>query len=171
MIAIQSRPATAGFTLIELMLVVAIVGVLAALAAPAMRQLILTQYVRAGATDLQTALFFARSEAVKRAGCVSVIPTSSAWQNGWSVKAESAPGACDGGGATLRSQSALSDQLSSMSGSTIIYQSNGRLQNSTTPTITFKTSMTTIPARCVVVDLSGRPSVVYAGDSTSDSCS
>src|SRR5205823_5036281 len=127
--------------LIELLITVTIVGVLASIALPSMRELILTQYVRSGASDLQTALFFARSEAIKRACNVDVAPLSSAWQNGWTVKLQNTGGSCDG--SVLRNQNPLSDQLSSMSGSTITYQSNGRVVTAPTP-IMFTTSDTKV---------------------------
>ena len=151
-----------GFTLVELVVTVTIVGVVAALAVPSMRQLYLTQQVRGAAADLQSTLYYARSEAIKRAVDVRVIPTSNDWRQGWIIQLAS-------GGAALRSQSALSDQLSAVAGGTVTYRSDGRL-TAVPGAIAFRTSDTSIEARCVIVDLSGRPSVVYASDSASDGC-
>jgi type IV fimbrial biogenesis protein FimT len=153
------RAASGGFTLIELLTVLTVVAVLLTIAIPSFRELILTQYVRAGASDLQTALYFARSEAIKRAGSVEVVPTSSKWEKGWTVQVA-------GGGDVLRKQNALSDQVASMSGSTITFLNNGRATAATTPipAIVFQTSNPKVIARCVAVDLSGRPSVVYDTD-------
>ena len=152
-----------GFTLVELVVTVTIVGVIAALAVPSMRQLYLTQQVRGAAADLQSALYYARSEAIKRAVDVRVVPTSNDWRQGWIVQLAS-------GGAALRTQAALSDQLSAMSGSTTLtYRNDGRL-TAVPGAIAFRTSTTSIEARCVIVDLSGRPSVVYASDSATDGC-
>jgi len=144
-----------GFTLIEMLIVVTIVGVLAGLAIPAMKRLVLTSNVRSAASDLQTTLFFARSEAIKRAVNVSVVPTSSAWTSGWTVQLPDA--------SVLRTQTALSTNLTSVSGSTITYQANGRL-TALPSQIVFKSAETTIPARCIKIDLGGRPSVVYDTD-------
>jgi type IV fimbrial biogenesis protein FimT len=144
-----------GFTLIELVITVTIVGILASLAIPSMHRLILTQYVRSGADELQTSFFFARSEAIKRAVNVSIVPTGGAWTGGWKVQLAD--------NTVLRQQNALSPNLTSISGSTIIYQLNGRL-TALPGQIVFQTSDTTIPARCVRVDLSGRPSVTYDTD-------
>ena len=158
----------AGFTLIELMITVTIVGILAAVATPSLRELILTQYVRSGAADLQSAFYVARSEAIKRACNVNVTPVGADWQQGWTVQVDTIAGSTSCDGSVLRKQDTLSDQLSSISGSAVIYQSNGRLSAGTAPSpIKFTTSNTKVPARCVVLDLSGRPSVVYGSSSTS----
>lgn len=158
------RRRNAGFTLVELVITVTIVGILGALALPSMRQLIQTQNVRSGASELQAALFFARSEAIKRAALVDVVPTGGKWEGGWIVQIN--------GGATLRTQSALSGQLTTMTGSTLTYRGDGRLNAGSTPSpIVFRTSDTSVTARCVVVDLGGRPSVIYDTNGVpSDGC-
>ncbi len=55
-----------GLTIIELMVALAVLGVLVTLAAPAMSDMILVQRVRSINADLVTDLQFARSEAVSR---------------------------------------------------------------------------------------------------------
>jgi type IV fimbrial biogenesis protein FimT len=59
-------PHERGLTVIELMVVIAVVGVLLALAAPSMRGLIAAQRVRGINTELVTDLQYARSEAARR---------------------------------------------------------------------------------------------------------
>jgi type IV fimbrial biogenesis protein FimT len=59
-------PLTAGFTLVELMVVVALMAVLLALVAPSVRQLLAAQRVQSINAELVTNLQFARSEAVRR---------------------------------------------------------------------------------------------------------
>ncbi|GAB2489272.1 type IVa pilus pseudopilin TppE [Comamonas humi] len=67
----QHQAAT-GFTAIELMVVVAILAILAALAGPSFNGLIERWRVRQAVEGLQSALYYARSEAIKRGGSVSL---------------------------------------------------------------------------------------------------
>jgi type IV fimbrial biogenesis protein FimT len=87
----------AGFTAIELMVVVSIVAILAALAAPSFTTLVENWRVRELAEQLQATLYYARSEAIKRGGQVVIqkIPNNTngcssatvtnAWDCGWVV--------------------------------------------------------------------------------------
>ena len=151
------RDKHAGFTLTELLITVSIAAILLTLAVPSFTNLILTQNVRAGATDLQTSLIFARSEAIKRAESVSMIPTGGNWKNGWTVQLAD--------GTVLRNEAPLNAELGSMSGSTISYQSDGHLPPPAPRTIKlYMPANSQITARCLVVDLSGRPSLLVDSD-------
>lgn len=85
-----------GFTIIEIMVVVAILGVLASLAAPSFGPVIERWRVRDAAESLQSALFYARSEAIKNGGNVTLLRTpngdgctnataTTQWGCGWTV--------------------------------------------------------------------------------------
>jgi type IV fimbrial biogenesis protein FimT len=74
-----------GFTLIELMIVVAMLIVVLSLAAPMMRGFVLAQRTKAVAQDLMSDLLLARSEALTRNAVVDVIPAGADWRSGWTV--------------------------------------------------------------------------------------
>ena len=94
-------PASRGFTAIELMVVVAILAILAALAAPSFTPLIENWRVRQATGDLQSTLYYARSEAIKRGGGVVLrrnpqntdgcqeADTTQKWGCGWFVVLDS----------------------------------------------------------------------------------
>ena len=74
------KRAQAGFTLLELMVVVAIVGVLMAVAIPAMGNFIRNGRITAAANDVMAALHFTRSEAIKRRQPVTLCTSANAVQ-------------------------------------------------------------------------------------------
>jgi type IV fimbrial biogenesis protein FimT len=83
-----------GFTLIELMIVVAIAAILLSLAAPTFREMLVKRSVQAAGETLASDMRFARSEALKRsartvicqsadgAKCSAVVGS---WSDGWIV--------------------------------------------------------------------------------------
>ena len=87
-----------GFTAIELMVTVAILAVLAAIAAPSFKPLIERWQVRQASEELQSTLYFARSEAIKRGGGIVIQRNASSdgcttsstdlWDCGWVVFAD-----------------------------------------------------------------------------------
>ncbi|WP_290870676.1 GspH/FimT family pseudopilin [Aquabacterium sp.] len=96
----SSRARWRGFTLVELMVTLAIVVILATVGVPAMSQFLVTQRAKADADSLAAALRLARTEAVKRSGPVSICPlpanfnpaspacvstTTTDWSHGWMV--------------------------------------------------------------------------------------
>ena len=72
------KRAQAGFTILELMVVVAIVGVLMAVAVPPMRDFIRNGRITAAANDVMAALHFTRSEAIKRRDPVTLCTSANA---------------------------------------------------------------------------------------------
>jgi len=69
-----------GFTLIEALIVVAMVAILAALAAPSFNTMIANQRLSSAAQELQTLLQFARAEAVYKRTPSSVTASGQTWQ-------------------------------------------------------------------------------------------
>lgn len=88
-----SRSVQAGFTLVELMVTISILGILAALAAPSFSDSIKRYRVNAIKDDLIASMQIARSEAIRRGLPVFLIRTTncgatlttSEWTCGWSV--------------------------------------------------------------------------------------
>jgi type IV fimbrial biogenesis protein FimT len=82
-----------GFTLIELMVTIAIAAVLAGLAAPSFRELIASNRLKSHTSALHSSLLQARSEAIKRNSRVvlckspdgATCVTTGDWQQGWVV--------------------------------------------------------------------------------------
>jgi len=87
------RSSQNGFTLMELMVGIAVVAILAGLAAPNFRVFINNNRVTAAQNDLVAALNLARSESVRRSTTVSVCSstdgascaTKNDWPSGWIV--------------------------------------------------------------------------------------
>lgn len=71
-----------GFTLIEVLVVIALLGIVTALAAPGFASLVQSNRVQAAAGELQRALYYARSEAMSR-GVNVVVTTEPEDTNGW----------------------------------------------------------------------------------------
>jgi type IV fimbrial biogenesis protein FimT len=155
------RPA--GFTIIELMVTVAIAGILAAYGLPELRILITNQRVRGVTTDLVAALIYARSEAIKRNAQVSLVPNGGAWASGWTVQVS---------GTTLRAQDPLTGVTATGPVGNVIYRGNGRLPGSSQILFTFRSSqMSQVTMRCVVIDASGRPTIMMDKDAdTTNGC-
>jgi len=105
-----------GFTLIEMMITIAISAILLSLAVPSFQDLIIKNRIGTEANDLVVDLALARSEALKRGARVSVCTstngtscTASSWTAGRLVFTDTGTaGALDGTDAILRVAGALS---------------------------------------------------------------
>jgi type IV fimbrial biogenesis protein FimT len=77
-----------GFSLIELLAVLAIASILLAAGAPGLRQLIQAQQLKAASGDLFAAIGLARAQALARGEIVTVLPKGAGgadWGRGWTV--------------------------------------------------------------------------------------
>lgn len=77
----------AGFSAIELMLVLAISAILLGAGVPFLRGLMQNQKITAAANDFFAAIHLARSEAIQRGARVDLVPANDAgdWAGGWIV--------------------------------------------------------------------------------------
>lgn len=77
-----------GFTLIEVMVVIAILGVLASMAAPSFRSIIERWQVKSTTESLVSSIYLARTEAMKRGGGVQLARgcDSGGWECGWVIR-------------------------------------------------------------------------------------
>lgn len=138
-----------GFTLPELMTVLAVMAILGAIAAPAYGNWVAAMRARSTGTDLHTALTLARSEAIKRNAEVTLAPAASGWLAGWSI---AAPGV-----ATRVLHSHPAPAVATITGpDSVTYLANGRVKGTTLPSFEI-TGKSGGEPRCVKVDLSGRP--------------
>lgn len=167
----MERPARArGFTIIELMIVMVIVGVLVAVAAPNMRDLIVRMRLKTAASDLHSSLTFARSEAIKRNAGMQVVPVDATnWALGWSVRIQTSGVVLLNNdsypqvGFTTANAAYIAAPLAA-----VTFSGTGRETGSAGAGVAFIITSPALPnltARCVVLDPSGRAAVRQDRDS------
>jgi len=174
---VPARANALGFTLIELMIVVGIVGVLAIFALPAMRDLVVANRMKSLSLDIYSSLALARSEAIKRnSSNVSMVAATGGWQNGWTVCVDAnADGACGTGEVVVTAYDAI-DASISLTGPTgpalVTFNRDGRLGSAAaTFKIIYTANNIQTPMRCVELSVSGRPkTLVDTNHTDSDSC-
>jgi type IV fimbrial biogenesis protein FimT len=142
-----------GFTVIEAMVVVAIIAIVAGFAAPSMNQLIRTQKVRSISYDFFADLTYARSEAIARGHNVGIASKGGTnWGvNGWMVR-------------DLTDDVLLRDQGPRSSGvsftadtNSLIFVPTGRTAANAAFTIKPVESAPDDQKRCIRITPSGRP--------------
>lgn len=140
-----------GFSLIELVVVVAVLGVLASLAAPSMSRLVATQRVRTSAANLHLTLLRARSEALKRNAPVTLSAVNGDWSGGWNVTAtvSGAPRVLE----AVQAQGAVA-VTATPALTSVVFGYDGRTAQGVQFVVT---SLTADATRCVSIDPTGRP--------------
>ena len=172
---------TQGFTLIEVMVVVAIMAVLMALAAPSMTPVVETWRVRQAAEGLRSTLYIARSEAIKRNGNVVIRKEPSSdtsgcttaankadWGSGWFVFVDADnDGVLDNGEEILqRFATPTNVSITRTGGGACIEMNRWGLVNGTLPSFGMKPygkGETETSVRGICMALGGRIRITAAG--------
>jgi type IV fimbrial biogenesis protein FimT len=139
---------SAGFTLAELLLTLAIAALLATIAVPSFRNLSANQAVRATGSEMFSALMRTRSEALAHNTNYTLQPAGAGWTAGWQI--------VDVNGNIAEARGATSG-INIAGPAAVIYRPSGRLQAGAAPQFILTSTMNANVAYCVSVDLSGRP--------------
>lgn len=144
-----------GFTLTEALVVLMIIGVLAAFGFPAMTRFLTTQSVRSASYDLFADLIYARSEAISRGVTVSIIGNAATnFKQGWTIRE-------NGGGTVIRTQAARDSAINfSSSVNQVTFDRNGRPQSPVEVQfviVPIEATTQDYMKRCIRLDPSGRP--------------
>ncbi|AGG87897.1 GspH/FimT family pseudopilin [Rhodanobacter denitrificans] len=109
-----------GFTLVEMLVTLAIFAVLLMIAIPSMRPFLQSQSVKNASMDINSTVALARSEAIKRNATVDVTANNAAdWSQGWVVSQTAAN--------VIRKQPALANIVITPSSGSFSFSGNGRI--------------------------------------------
>ena len=170
-----------GFTLLELMVVLAIAGVLAAIAIPAMGDFMRNSRITAAANDVMAALHFTRSEAIKRRQPVTLCTSANAqaatpacanspFLTGWIAFVDlNQSGGVDAGEDILLQHEAMNPQItarSSLAAFRVTYLLNGFALNTNQAQLVLCDERGNVPsagelssARGILISVTGRAGV------------
>jgi type IV fimbrial biogenesis protein FimT len=146
-----------GFTLAELVTIVIVAVLVAAIAVPALSDAMTSQRIRTSESELASALVAARSEAIKRNAAVQVKPRIGGdWASGWTVSLLAT-------GERYQTKEPLGDRVAVRGlPASLTYQGNGRLASAGMTRITLADIYGHAPSRCILVDASGVPTLSSA---------
>ena len=152
----SSRSSVSGFTLTELLVVLAVAGILATMAVPSFKSLIQSQRVKNAGFELYSSLALARNEAIKRNSDVTIATTTNAnGEPGWDITASD--------GTVIRNQDFIKDiaiGITGLPGTDVVYHRNGRPASTGAFEIDdLRAAVPTPFVRCIRIELSGMPHI------------
>ena len=176
-----------GFTLLELIIVIAILGISMAIAAPGLSTMIANNRISSNASDFASALQLAKAEAVARLNPVIICKKNAAstdcitdgdWSQGWIVFSDdNGNGGIDAPGeVVLLIHEALHERIS-FGGNTAEVDSSITFRPSGTSSVTTTSTLIMCDergfdysSRGIMVTITGRGSVMKASDTDQTSC-
>lgn len=153
-----------GFTLVELVLTVVIIGVVVAFGIPSFQSFMQQSRVKSGAQSLFSALVYARSEALKRNEPVYVYPNGGNWSDGWAITPEKDNKDCLSDATNcLRIQQGLPNVSLTTAVDEVVYRGSGEVKATASFDVCGADDSTATRKQQISVDLTGRPVIKEKG--------
>mgnify|MGYP003578936849 CR=1 FL=1 len=158
----MSRSRSSGFTLVELMVAIAVLAILTTLALPSFQETLRSNRVATSSNELLTSFTLARSEAIRSTRGAGVCASADGatcgndWNAGWLVWNDSdSDGALDAGENIVRYSQAKAQMALLGSVTSIAFDARGRASGGL-QTIGVKPYGHDAPVRCVTVNATGQ---------------
>lgn len=161
----RARSAQCGFTLIELMVTIAVVAILLGIALPSFTDSTLGSKLRTQANDLVAGAVLARSEAIKRNQTVTLCASSNgtsctgSWSDGWIVISS-------GGTVIMKHPAAATGFLISSAQTSLAFQPTGVGATAASLVVCRATPSVGSQERVVTVSATGRASVTKTSNAS-----